>query len=310
MTSGAVGIVTATTWYAPFGKMSMSSVVPDDDRLLMDELTRRGIAVTRVAWDDPAVDWSTFALCIFKSAWNYPQHAEAFDAWLEATARATRLWNPPEVVRWNLDKHYLDALAAGGVSIVPTVWVGGKTGISELGPVLDQHGWRTFIFKPDAGNIGSGVMKLGRDEVAQAHAVMASAPGSTFAIQPYYASVETLGELSLVFFGGRFAYAVNKYPPAGEYSIHTWAIENKRLKYRVDARLGDASPVDVAMAERALRLMPDEPLYARVDFLRDDTGRCRLSEIEAISPQLFFAHAPPGAALLADAIAQRIATRG
>ena len=306
MSTGAVGIVTATTWYAPFGKMSMSTVVPDDDRLLVDALTRRGVPVERVAWDDPAVDWSKFALCIFKSAWNYPQHADAFDAWLEATARTTQLWNSPAVVRWNLDKRYLDELAAGGVSIVPTVWVGGGTGVSELGPILDEHGWGTFIFKPDAGNIGSGVMRLGRTEVAQAHEVMARAPDRTFAVQPYYGSVETVGELSLVFFGGRYAYAVNKYPPAGEYSIHTWAIDNKRLKYRVNAVLGEANPVDVAMAERALRLAPDEVLYARVDFLRDDGGDYRLSEIEAISPQLFFAHAPSGADLLADAIVRRI----
>jgi len=47
-------------------------------------------------------------------------------------------------------------------------------------------------------------------------------------------------------------------------------------------------------------------LYARVDFLRDDDGRLRLSELELVEPSLFFRHAPHAADMLADALLARV----
>ena len=38
-------------------------------------------------------------------------------------------------------------------------------------------------------------------------------------IQPYLPSIETEGETSLLFFGGRFSHAVNKRPVPGEFRI-------------------------------------------------------------------------------------------
>jgi hypothetical protein len=44
------------------------------------------------------------------------------------------------------------------------------------------------------------------------------------------------------------------------------------------------------------------PLYARVDMVRDPTGRARVLELEAIEPNLYFDEAPGAADRLAEAI--------
>ena len=48
-------------------------------------------------------------------------------------------------------------------------------------------------------------------------------------------------------------------------------------------------------------------LYARIDLLRDDTGRWVLNELEVVEPSLFFRHAPAAAQKLASALLRRLA---
>src|SRR5689334_6243607 len=101
--------------------------VPDltpDDRLLVDELLRRGIDARAVVWDDPAVAWATFDGVVIRSCWDYQLRTEAFLAWLAALEEAgVPLWNPAGLVRWNHHKRYLQDLERSGVAIVPTVFL-------------------------------------------------------------------------------------------------------------------------------------------------------------------------------------------
>ena len=69
-------------------------------------------------WDDPQVDWAGFDAALLRSAWDYTERIGEFLEWVERTAAVTRLLNPPPVVRWNSDKHYLQDLAQLGVPIV------------------------------------------------------------------------------------------------------------------------------------------------------------------------------------------------
>ena len=79
--------------------------------------------VSVVDWDDPNVDWRAFELALLRSTWDYATRLEEFFAWLERTARLTRLVNPLPVVRWNTDKHYLADLARDGIPTVPSEFV-------------------------------------------------------------------------------------------------------------------------------------------------------------------------------------------
>ena len=63
-------------------------------------------------WDDQSVDWAAFDLVVVRSTWDYPDRREQFLAWAESLPYVL---NPPDVLRWNTDKRYLDALQTDAV---------------------------------------------------------------------------------------------------------------------------------------------------------------------------------------------------
>src|SRR5579862_442479 len=99
--------------------------VPDldpDDRVLAEELVRRGISIAVAVWSDGSVDWSDTKCCVLRSTWDYHRRFDDFTAWLDRVSRLTTVWNSPKLVRWNADKRYLLDLEEAGVRIVPTQW--------------------------------------------------------------------------------------------------------------------------------------------------------------------------------------------
>ncbi len=90
--------------------------------LLEAALGARGLRAEIVDWDDASVDWSQFALVLLRSTWDYSARLGEFLSWLARTATLTRIFNPPDVIRWSLDKHYLAELHRSGVRIVPTAY--------------------------------------------------------------------------------------------------------------------------------------------------------------------------------------------
>src|SRR4051795_11926975 len=93
----------------------------DDDHPLRDALRDRGVQVDAVRWDDPSAAWAGFDLVVLRSPWDYPARRDAFVAWARSVPR---LANPADIVEWNTDKRYLRELAAAGVPVTPTTFVG------------------------------------------------------------------------------------------------------------------------------------------------------------------------------------------
>src|SRR5262245_25553293 len=91
------------------------------DRLVADALAPLGVQVEGRAWNDRAADFTGFDAVVLRSNWDYHFEPEAFLAWLDRIERAgVRLFNPPALVRWNVSKRYLLALASAGVPTVAT----------------------------------------------------------------------------------------------------------------------------------------------------------------------------------------------
>ena len=82
-----------------------------------------GANVETPSWDDPDVDWSRYDKAVLRSTWDYVDRIDEFLDWTIRCAGQTRLLNPPAIVRWNTDKHYLVQLAHAGVPVVPTRFV-------------------------------------------------------------------------------------------------------------------------------------------------------------------------------------------
>lgn len=271
--------------------------VPDlsaDDRLALPELARRGIAVTPVTWDDPAVDWSAFDLVVIRSTWDYTRRHDEYRAWLTRLERAAvPLWNPAPVARWNSDKRYLRELVAAGVRVVPTCWVEPDEPVA-LGELLASQGWARAVVKPVVSASGQDTWATARRPGASAERRFRTASARPLMVQPLLEEVRGEGEWSLVYFGGAFSHAVRKRPAGREFRVQE-EYGGRTLR----ALAGDDL---VEAGYRALAAVPGPWLYARVDGVRVD-GAFVLMELELLEPSFYFAAADAtAAASFADAV--------
>jgi glutathione synthase/RimK-type ligase-like ATP-grasp enzyme len=252
-----------------------------DDRLLFPALAAAGFAAVPRQWDAPGEPWESHAAVVVRSCWDYHLRPREFHRWLDALELAgVRVFNPVPVLRWNADKRYLRDLEAAGLEVVPTAWVGEDDG-ATLAELVQARDWRHVVVKPSVSATAYETWRVGpvvtpEDErrfhrLTRHRAVM---------VQPYLQDIEE-GELSLVFFAGRFSHAVLKRPRAGDFRVQTdfgGTVEPVR-----------PDPSVVEQARRALLAAPGPVLYARVDGCLVD-GRLRLMELELLEPSLYFAH--------------------
>jgi hypothetical protein len=106
--------------------VAVSADSPDlrtDWPLLRQALADVGIAASTRVWTDPDARWDDVDLVLASGAWDHIHRPEEFLAWVDRVAAATPMANAPDVLRWNVDKRYLAALADAGVATVPTTWL-------------------------------------------------------------------------------------------------------------------------------------------------------------------------------------------
>jgi glutathione synthase/RimK-type ligase-like ATP-grasp enzyme len=267
---------------------------------LTDALHHAGVDVDIVRWD-AAHDWSQFDMLLLRSTWDYMSRLGEFLSWAEQASRVTTLINSLPTVHWNIDKHYLGALAAAGVPVVPTTFMEpGAQAAVELERFLAADPCAEFVIKPAIGAGSRDAQRHGRDSraAAAAHAERLLRDGRSILVQPYLARVDEEGEAALIFFGGEFSHSIRKAAllrPGAESTNALFAAET------ISARAARAD--ELAVARRALAAVPHAaPLYARVDLIREQGGAPLLLELELIEPSLFFAHAPEAAARFAECI--------
>ena len=265
---------------------------------LLAALDQAGVDATVADWDDPDVDWAAYRLAVLRSTWDYAERLTEFLAWAERTATLTTLINPPAVIRWNTDKHYLAELARAGVPTVPTRFVGpAESAAEELGRFLGEDGAAEWVVKPavGAGSRDAARYARGEEQAAREHVERLLAAGRSVMLQPYLDQVDHHGETALIYFGGRFSHAIRKGPLLQRGSRPTAALfAQEEITPRAP------TPEELQVADRVLATLPlGTPLYARVDLIRSDGGAPCLLELELTEPSLFFAQSPGAASRLA-----------
>ncbi|KQP44757.1 transporter [Brevundimonas sp. Leaf280] len=258
-------------------------------------LESTGATVSPTPWTDHAEDASGLAaydLILPVIAWGY--HRD-HDRWLKACATWSEaglaVANPAEVLRWNSDKTYLARLADRGAPIPPTRWTDRVTQ-DQVDAAFAETGAPVLIVKPTVSAGAFRTLRLAPGEV------LSDAPEGAAMIQPYLKSIETQGETSLLFFGGRFSHAVNKRPVAGDFRIQV------QFGGLYTAVTPDAAAM--ALAEQVLAAIDEPLLYARIDMARDDAGRWVLMEAELIEPDFYLDHDPANGAGFAEAVKARL----
>lgn len=267
-----------------------------DDRLLAEALAERGAEAAPVVWDGPDGSWEDLDLCLVRSTWDYHDKHEEFLAWTREVERSTALRNPADLIAWNSEKTYLRQLAAAGVPTVPTAWVErGEAGV-DLQALLARESWEEVVVKPVVDLGARNLRRVGADVAQEALAAVLARQDAM--VQPFLPSLETEGELSLVYVDDGFSHAVRKRPARGDFRVQSiWGGTFEPAK-------PDAGQIEVA--ERALAQLEEPPLYARVDLVGDLDGNPALIELELIEPNLYLSTDPAAAARLAEAALLRI----
>jgi glutathione synthase/RimK-type ligase-like ATP-grasp enzyme len=288
-----VVLLTEARYEAPECPDWYSQQALNEDELVRSALERRGLRVGRIDWARPDFDWSTTRAALFRSTWDYFFRLGEFRSWFDRVRRRTRLINAPELILWNLDKHYLLDLQARGVTVVPTRILEAGDVVS-LPDLLAEMSWDDTVLKPVVSGAARHTYRVTPHNAAEVDAVLQPLLAvEGMMLQPFQRTILSEGELSLIVIGGRCTHAVRKVAKAGDFRVQD--------DYGGTAHPHTPSAAEIAFAERTVAVCSPQPVYARVDLIRE-RDQLAVMELELIEPELFFRMRPAAADLLADEV--------
>lgn len=278
-----------------------------DERLLRDALVAAGADVESVVWDDPGVVWRGFDAAIVRSTWDYTEYVFAFREWALRAGLATRLFNAPDLIVWNTDKRYLLDLLEQGVAIVPTTFIAPEDRAHTAVIPSEEHA--EFVVKPAVSAGSKDTMRYSAstdlDQAGQ-HVDRLLGQERVVMIQPYFDSVDTIGETGMIFINGTFSHAIRKGQMLRKGGVGDM-IDGLYVKEDIAAIEPTAEQLQLAREVlAAIPVVGEPPLYARVDVISDAQGKPLLLELELTEPSLFFAHDPDAAARMAAGVLARL----
>lgn len=247
-----------------------------DDDLAVGPLSRLGWSVETVSWRNVSVDWNDYAAVILRTTWDYQQAPDEFICALtRIDSSSACLENPLDIVRWNLSKEYLRDIEELGCPIVPTIW-DQRYDESSFELWLTKLAVHEIIIKPTVSATAQNTYRLTKFD----RGLIPTFASRGFMVQPFMPAIVTEGEYSLFYFGGRFSHAINKVPGQGDFRVQ-------------EEHGGIITPIEpaaemLAAAGKTVAAIGREMLYARVDLVRDESGKFLLMELELIEPALYF----------------------
>lgn len=279
-TSFDVLVLTEQRYLSPAETDIYSENVLLEDRLVVEALQRAGLRTKRVDWADSTIDWSDTEAILFRTTWDYFDQYPAFQKWMDSTEKLTRMINPAETIRWNIDKHYLGDIHRKGINIPETIFIEKGDGRS-LATLINETGWEDLILKPCISGGAKNTFRLNRANITKHESLFTELISTeAFIIQPTQRYVLEEGELSLMVFGGTYTHAVRKIAKTGDFRVQDdWG-----------GSVHDYQPTaeEITFAEQAARAVEPIPAYARVDIIRDNHGQLAIMELELIEPELWF----------------------
>ena len=259
-------------------------------------MRKHGIEATAQPWDSPS---ECQCPAILRSSWNYHLKPAEFLSWIGAhEATGAPIWNHPDTIRWNLDKFYLKELERSGCPTVPTVFL--PRGVAaDLPSILAEKSWPSAVVKPSISAMSGLTSTITHASAAQQQAALDSLlTEHSVLIQKFMPEIQTIGELSLVFFNGVYSHAMQKNAAPGDFRV-----QEEYGGRTISAAVPEAI---VDQAGRALSLTPGTPhLYARVDGILSGTIFF-IMEIELIEPCLYLATNPQAPSRFVEAVATRL----
>ena len=269
-----------------------------EDGLVQSALEKKGLKVIRKSWDAKDFDWTQSRYAIFRSTWDYFDRFGEFFSWFEKTRKVLEFINCPEIIYWNLDKHYLNDLKQSNINIPPTIFIE-KGEQQSLNALFKKTEWTKAVLKPAIAGAARETFLIKKEEhLNYEKELQRLIKKEAMLFQEFQHQIQSKGEMSLMMIDGKFTHAVLKKAKAGDF----------RVQDDFGGTVVDYVPnkEEIAFAEKAIAACPKETTYGRVDVFYDNDNFLSLGELELIEPELWFRKHTTAADKLADVIFMQI----
>ncbi len=247
-----------------------------DDELAIEPLNKLGWNVQTISWRDKTVDWNDFAAVILRTTWDYQLFPDEFlEVLRKIDASKALLENPLKIIEWNLSKLYLRELEQKGICIVPTIWGEKSVTKDKFDKWLNIFQTDEIILKPLISATAGYTYRL-KEFLPELTEIFVDRP---FMVQKFIPNVVDEGEFSLFYFGKNYSHTILKTPKTNDFRVQE---EHGGIITEVEP-----STKLLQTAEKVLNLINPDPLYVRIDFVRDEADEFCLMELELIEPALY-----------------------
>ena len=289
-----ITLLTCRAYYKPDNITPYIQNILLEQELLKSAFESQGLKVDITYWDNPSYEWQQTKSVLFRTVWDYFERFDEFWEWLEQVKTKTRLINSYELIKWNIDKHYLRDLKNNDIQVVPTYFADRENNIS-LQEIANLNDWKHIVIKPAISASAFNTYKITNDEIEQKEQLFHELLQThDMLVQPFFPTISELGEASLMVFGGKFTHAILKKAKAGDF----------RVQDDFGGTVHDYNPTqeEIKFAEKVFQSCTSLPIYGRVDIVWDSNKHIYLSELEIIEPELWIRNRPESANKIAEAV--------
>ena len=289
-----ITLLTCRAYYKPDNITPYIQNILLEQELLKSAFESQGLKVDITYWDNPSYEWQQTKSVLFRTVWDYFERFDEFWEWLEQVKTKTRLINSYELIKWNIDKHYLRDLKNNDIQVVPTYFADRGNNIS-LQEIANLNDWKHIVIKPAISASAFNTYKITNDEIEQKEQLFHELLQThDMLVQPFFPTISELGEASLMVFGGKFTHAILKKAKAGDF----------RVQDDFGGTVHDYNPTqeEIKFAEKVFQSCTSLPIYGRVDIVWDSNKHIYLSELEIIEPELWIRNRPESANKIAEAV--------
>ncbi|NNC78336.1 MAG: hypothetical protein HKN77_10265 [Woeseiaceae bacterium] len=239
-----------------------------------------GWRVTLLPWQQANIDWNTYDAVYICTPWDYLDDPDLFLSVLgNIDASNAILVNDMALVRWSLEKSYLADLESRGADIVPSSWHS-TINVAVIDDFFSHHGTDRVVIKPLIGANAADTFVLEKTLTDEMKNDMIDCfSDRQYFVQPFIASIQSVGEYSLFYLGGEYSHGIQKTPKPGDFRVQE--------EHGADIVPVDPSAELLTTADKVMRLIDPQPVYARADFVVGADERYLLMELELIEPSLY-----------------------
>ena len=191
-----ITLLTCKAYFKPNKITPYIANILKEEQLLKAALEKQGLSVAITYWNNPSYNWSATKAVIFRTIWDYFERFDEFWMWLEEINTQTKLINSYDLIKWNIDKHYLKDLSSWGIEIVPTYFAD-QGSENKLHEIAQTNQWKDLVIKPAISASAFKTYKILENDIENNEELFNSLLSERdMLIQPFFKTIGELGEAS------------------------------------------------------------------------------------------------------------------